>query len=277
MQKARIIAGISAWLGALLMFFPIFWMGVTSFKTEIEAIGPSLLFAPTLENYADVDARADYLSYALNSVTESLGSSLLAMVLGVPAAYVFAFFPRKHTKGILLWMLSTKMMPPVGILVPMYLLFRNLGLLDTRSGIIILFTLSNLPIVIWMLYSFFKDVPRDVLEAGIMDGANFITQLRYLILPMALPGVISTALLSSILCWNEAFWSLNLSASRAAPLTAFIASFSSPEGLFWAKLSAASVLAVAPILAMGWLAQRQLVNGFTSGAAKSRARGGRDY
>src|SRR3954465_7239610 len=203
MQKARIIAGISAWLGALMMFFPIFWMGVTSLKTEIEAIEPSLLFVPTLENYAEVDARADYLHFAVNSVIESLGSSLLALALGVPAAYVFAFFPEKNTKGVLLWMLSTKMMPMVGILVPMYLLFRNLGLLDTRLGIIILFTLSNLPIVIWMLYSFFRYVPREIVEAGITDGAQFITQLRYLILPMALPGVISTALLSIILCWNE--------------------------------------------------------------------------
>jgi sorbitol/mannitol transport system permease protein len=268
MQKSRIIAGVGAWVAALVMFFPIFWMVVTSFKSEIEAIEPSLIFVPTLENYAEVDARADYLFYALNSITESLGSTLLALVLGVPAAYVFAFFPKKHTKDVMLWMLSTKMMPVVAVLVPMYLLFRDMGLLDTRSGIIILFTLSNLPIVVWMLYSFFKDVPREILEAGRMDGAHFLTQLRFLLIPLTLPGIASTALLSIILCWNEAFWSLNLSASRASPLTAFIASFSSPQELFWAKLSAASVLAVAPILVMGWFTQHQVVRGLTFGTVK---------
>ena len=270
MQKSRIIAGIGAWLAALVMFFPIFWMIVTSFKSEIEAIEPSLIFVPTLQNYAEVDARADYLHFALNSIIESLGSTLLALALGVPAAYVFAFFSRKRDKHVLLWMLSTKMLPAVGVLVPMYLLFRDLGLLDTRLGIVLLFTLSNLPIVIWMLYAFFKDVPSEVLESGIMDGANFLTQLRFLVIPMTLPGIAATALLSAILCWNEAFWSLNLSAARGAPLTAFIASFSSPEELFWAKLSAASVLAVAPILAMGWFTQRQLVRGLTIGIVKAR-------
>jgi sorbitol/mannitol transport system permease protein len=179
-----------------------------------------------------------------------------------------AFFPTKRTKGTLLWMLSTKMMPPVGVLVPMYLLYRDFGLLDTKTGLIIVYTLMNLPIVIWMLYTFFKEVPGEILEAGRMDGARARQEVTELLLPLALPGIASTALLSIILCWNEAFWSLNLSAHNAAPLTAFIASFSSPEGLFWAKLSAASTLAIAPILVFGWMSQRQLVRGLTFGAVK---------
>jgi sorbitol/mannitol transport system permease protein len=268
MSRHSIFAGIGAWLIAFLMFFPILWMFITSFKSEIDAVDPSLIFTPTLEGYLEVNARADYFAYAFNSISESLGSTAMALILGVPAAYAFAFFPKKHTKDVLLWMLSTKMLPAVGVLVPMYLLFRDMGLLDTRLGISIVFTLSNLPIVIWMLYSFFQEVPPEILEAGRMDGAHFWTQLRFLLFPLTLPGIASTALLSIILCWNEAFWSLNLSASRAGPLTAFIASFSSPEELFWAKLSAASVLAIAPILAMGWITQRQLVRGLTFGAVK---------
>lgn len=270
MTRSKTSAGafIVGWAAAIFMFFPIFWMVLTSFKSEIDAVSPSFDFTPTLQSYADVNARADYLSYALNSIIESIGSTLLALALGVPAAYAAAFFPSKKTKDLLLWMLSTKMMPAVGVLVPMYLLFRTAGLLDTRTGLIILFTLSNLPIVIWMLYSFFKDVPPEILEAARMDGARFWTQMRFVLLPLTMPGIASTALLSVILCWNEGFWSLNLSASRAGPLTAFIASFSSPEGLFWAKLSAASTLAVAPILIMGWLTQRQLVRGLTFGAVK---------
>lgn len=270
MYNARnsFIAGIVGWTAAILMFFPIFWMILTSFKSEIDAVVPSFLFSPTLQNYADVNSRADYLSYAMNSVVEAIGSTILALVIGLPAAYACAFYPGKRTKSLLLWMLSTKMMPAVGVLVPMYLMFRDAGLLDTRIGLILLFTGGNLPIVIWMLYSFFKDVPTPILEAGRMDGARFWTQLRYILIPISLPGIASTALLSIILCWNEAFWSLNLSASKAGPLTAFIASFSSPEGLFWAKLSAASTLAVAPILVMGWITQRQLVRGLTFGAVK---------
>jgi sorbitol/mannitol transport system permease protein len=150
----------------------------------------------------------------------------------------------------------------------MYLLYRDFGLLDTRTGLIIVYTLMNLPIVIWMLYTFFKEVPGEILEAGRMDGAKARQEVTELLLPLALPGIASTSLLAIILCWNEAFWSLNLSAHNAAPLTAFIASFSSPEGLFWAKLSAASTLAIAPILVFGWMSQRQLVRGLTFGAVK---------
>jgi len=261
--------GLVGWLSALIMFFPIFWMFLAAFKTEIDAVGPpQLVFTPTFENFGEVNSRADYLAYALNSILESLGATLACLVLAVPAAYAAAFFPTRRTKDLLLWMLSTKMMPAVGVLVPMYLLFRDSGLLDTRLGLVILFTLSNLPIVVWMLYSFFKDVPHEILEAARMDGANVGSQILHLLLPLTLPGIASTALLSIILCWNEAFWSLNLTASQAGPLTAFIASFSSPEGLFWAKLSAASTLAVAPILVFGWITQRQLVRGLTFGAVK---------
>jgi sorbitol/mannitol transport system permease protein len=262
-------AGLIGWLGALAMFFPILWMLLAAFKTEIDAIGPpSFFFQPTLENFAQVNSRADYFAYALNSVVESFGATVVALLVAIPAAYATAFYPTRRTKDLLLWMLSTKMMPAVGVLVPMYLMFLKAGLLDTRTGLILLFTLSNLPIVVWMLYSFFKDVPREILEAGRMDGARVVEQIRYLLLPLTLPGIASTALLSIILCWNEAFWSLNLTASQAGPLTAFIASFSSPEGLFWAKLSAASTLAVAPILVFGWLTQKQLVRGLTFGAVK---------
>jgi sorbitol/mannitol transport system permease protein len=167
-----------------------------------------------------------------------------------------------------MWMLSTKMMPAVGVLVPIYLIAIWTHLLDTWTGMIIMFTLMNLPIVVWMLYSFFREVPKEILEAARMDGATPRQQLLELLLPLSLPGIFSTALLSIIICWNEAFWSINLTASNAAPLTAFIASFSSPEGLFWAKLSAASLLAIAPILVFGWLTQKQLVRGLTFGAVK---------
>ncbi|MEO1017583.1 MAG: carbohydrate ABC transporter permease [Pseudomonadota bacterium] len=258
------------WGVAALIFFPIFWMVLTSFKTELEAVQtpPSLFFEPTFDNYVEVQERAAYFRFAMNSVVISFGSTLLALLFAVPAAYAMAFFPGRWTKDTLLWMLSTKMLPPVGVLVPIYLIFRDLNLLDTRTGLTIVYALINLPILVWMLFTFFKEVPKDILEAGRMDGARPKQELYHILLPLSLPGIASTGLLAVILSWNEAFWSLNLTTSAAAPLTAFIASFSSPEGLFWAKLSAASSMAIAPILVFGWMSQKQLVRGLTFGAVK---------
>ncbi len=265
----RLWLGVLGWTVAIVIFFPIFWMVLTGFKTEAEAIAePSLIFSPTLDSYAEVQSRAGYAKFAINSVVVAFGSTLLALLIAIPSAYSMAFLPTKRTKGTLLWMLSTKMLPPVGVLVPIYLLFRDVGLLDTRTGLIIVYTLMNLPIVVWMLYTFFKDMPKDILEAGRMDGAGTLQEVLYLLLPLTLPGIASTGLLAVILSWNEAFWSLNLTSSQAAPLTAYIASFSSPEGLFWAKLSAASTMAIAPILVFGWLTQKQMVRGLTFGAVK---------
>lgn len=269
-QKTPRWIPVLAWVIAILVFFPIFWMALTSFKAETEAIStpPSLFFTPTLENYNDVFDRSNYARFVWNSIAVSFGSTLLALAFAIPAAYAMAFFPTKRTPSTLLWMLSTKMMPPVGVLIPMYLIFKTLGLLDTVTGLLIIYTLINLPIVVWMLYTYFKDVPGEILEAGRVDGAKPMQELFLLLIPLAVPGIASTGLLSIILSWNEAFWSLNLTSSQGAPLTAFIASFSSPQGLFWAKLSAASLMAIAPILVVGWMSQRQLVSGLTFGAVK---------
>jgi sorbitol/mannitol transport system permease protein len=266
-----VISTIGAWFFGFLIFFPILWMVLTSFKTELEAfaIPPSFLFFHwTTENYATVQERSDYLHHALNSIIIAGGSTLIALLIAIPAAWSMAFSPTKRTKDILLWMLSTKMMPPVGVLVPIYLIYKSFGLLDSRVGLVFILCLGNLPIVIWMLFTYFKEIPRDILEAARMDGATIGRELVYVLTPMAIPGLASTMLLNLILAWNEAFWTLNLSTSNAAPLTTFIASYSSPEGLFWAKLSAASTLAIAPILVLGWFSQKQLVRGLTFGAVK---------
>ncbi len=266
----RSVTALLAWTVTACMFFPIFWMVLTSFKSETAAISAHGLFHfhPTFASYADMFSRADYLAFAINSLIVSLAATAVALVLGIPAAYAMAFQPTKRTRGILLWMLSTKMMPAAGVLMPIYLIFRTFHMLDTRIGLILINALMNLPILTWMLFTFFKDIPLDILEAGRMDGARMADEIRHLLLPLALPGVASTSLLSIILCWNESFWSINLTSSAAAPLAAFIASFSSPEGLFYAKLSAASTVAIAPILVLGWLGQRQIVRGLTFGAVK---------
>ncbi len=260
-----------AWLIGLTIFFPILWTILTSFKTEAEAISspPSLLFFDwTFENYGAVQERSNYFRHFWNSVVISVGSTLLGLAIAIPAAWSMAFVPGRATKHVLMWMLSTKMLPPVGVLIPIYLIFRDVGLLDTRTGLVIVLTLINLPIIVWMLYTYFKEIPVDILEAARMDGASLREEIIYVLTPMAVPGIASTLLLNIILAWNEAFWTLNLTAAKAAPLTAFIAGYSSPEGLFYAKLSAASTMAIAPILILGWFSQKQLVRGLTFGAVK---------
>ncbi|MCP5366000.1 MAG: carbohydrate ABC transporter permease [Hyphomicrobiales bacterium] len=262
---------VAAWAVGLLIFFPILWTILTSFKTEAEAIASPPLFLGfdwTLENYAEVQERSDYFRHFWNSVVISLGSTLVGLLIAIPAAWSMAFVPGRRTKDVLMWMLSTKMLPPVGVLVPIYLIFRDTGLLDTRTGLVIVLTLINLPIIVWMLYTYFKEIPGEILEAARMDGAGLWSEIVHVLTPMAVPGIASTLLLNIILAWNEAFWTLNLTAATAAPLTAFIASYSSPEGLFYAKLSAASTMAIAPILVMGWFSQKQLVRGLTFGAVK---------
>lgn len=269
--RRKALTTAAAWTVGFLIFFPILWIVILSFKSEGDAIRTPievLTSAWTAESYATVQERSDYFKHFLNSVTISVGSTLLGLVIAIPAAWSMAFVPGRRTKDVLMWMLSTKMLPPVGVLVPFYLMFRDFGLLDTRSGLVFVLMMINLPIIIWMLYTYFKEIPAEILEAARMDGAGLREEILYVLTPMAVPGIASTVLLNIILAWNEAFWTLNLTAAKAAPLTAFIASYSSPEGLFYAKLSAASTMAIAPILIMGWFSQKQLVRGLTFGAVK---------
>jgi len=269
--RQKIITTIIAWTVAMVIFFPILWIVVLSFKSEGDAISTPmrvLTSAWTFDSYAVVQDRSDYFKHFFNSVIVAVGSTLLGILVAVPAAWSMAFVPSARTRGILMWMLSTKMLPAVGVLYPIYLLFIELGLLDSRTGLVIVLMLINLPIIVWMLYTYFREIPAEILEAARMDGAGMRAELLYVLTPMAIPGIASTMLLNIILAWNEAFWTLNLTAAKAAPLTAFIASYSSPEGLFYAKLSAASVMAIAPILVMGWFSQKQLVRGLTFGAVK---------
>src|SRR5271163_2525566 len=221
----RIRVTIVAWVVAFLIFFPILWTFITSFKSELDAIAmpPKFLFFNwTLENYYEVQERSNYLKFAFNSIALSIGANVIGLLIAVPAAWSMAFAPGKRTKDLL----------------------------------------------VWMLYTYFKEIPVDILEAARMDGASLLNEILYVLTPMAVPGIASTMLLAIILAWNEAFWTLNLTTSNAAPLPAFIASYSAPEGFFWAKLSAASTLAIAPILILGWFSQKQLVRGLTFGAVK---------
>ena len=269
--RRKLLYTVAAWSVALLIFFPVLWTILTSFKTEASAVAsPPQLFTAdwTLQNYAEVWNRSDYPRFFWNSVVISVGSTLLGLLIAIPAAWSMAFVPGNKTKDLLMWMLSTKMMPAAAVLIPMYLIFQRTGLFDTRIGLVLALMLMNLPVIVWMLYTYFKEIPGEILEAARMDGASLKNEILYILTPMAVPGIASTMLLNIILAWNESFWTITLTTVDAAPLSAFIASFSAPQGLFYAKLSAASTMAIAPILIMGWFSQKQLVRGLTFGAVK---------
>src|SRR5690554_3767919 len=206
--RRKITVSIIAWLIGLVIFFPILWTFLTSFKTEGTAIAipPRFVFFDwTLENYFTVQERSNYFRHFSNSVITAVGSTVIGLLIAIPAAWAMAFSPTKRTKDVLMWMLSTKMLPAVGVLVPIYLIFRDLRLLDTHIGLIAVLTMINLPIIIWMLFTYFKEIPVDILEAARMDGASLRQEVMHVLTPMAVPGIASTLLLNIILAWNEAF------------------------------------------------------------------------
>jgi sorbitol/mannitol transport system permease protein len=256
---------------AFAMFFPILWMFMTSFKTEQMAIQfpPQFFFEPTFENWRVALFNSPFLEYLRNTVVITFFSILLALLLGIPTAYAMAFYQTKRTDSSLLWMMSTRMLPPAGVIVPLYILFLRLNLLDTHLGLIILYAGMNFPLVVWMLRSFMLEVPYEIIEAARLDGATLVDEFRRVILPLLIPGLAATALLAMIFTWNEFFLAVNLTSRDASPLSVYISTFKAAQGnLFIAKMSAAATAAVIPVLLAGWIAQRQLVTGLTMGAIK---------
>jgi sorbitol/mannitol transport system permease protein len=258
-----------AWFAAIIFFFPVFWMVLTSFKTESAAYttAPKFFFHPTLDQYKAVFS-SGVGPFLINSAIATVLSVLLVLLLATPAAYALSMRPVGRWRDALFFFISTKMLPVVAAIVPIYLAVRDLGLLDSLPTLIILYTAMNLPIAVWMMRSFFLEVPSEILEAARMDGANLRHELSEVVLPVVAPGLAATALICAIFAWNEFFFALNLTSIRAATMPVFLVSFVTSEGLFWAKLAAAATLASIPVLIAGWIAQRQLVRGLSMGAIK---------
>lgn len=300
-----------AWAVALISFFPVFYLVITGFKSEADAVdlpprvlpvpgiesdgdpamtdvespdpgaqideGWSFWFDPTLEQYRNVIGR-DFVPFFRNSAIASLGSTAAVLLLAVPAAYGLAIWPVKRWKDVLFFFISTKFLPAAGVIVPLYIIYspngdpdlfdKGLGLLGSMWGLMILYTAMNLPIAIWMLRSFFEEVPRDILDAARVDGASIRQEVTQVLLPMVTPGIAATAFLAVIFAWNEFFFAVSLAAAGRSTVPIFMVKFVTSEGLFWAKLSASATMAVLPIVLIGWVAQRQLVRGLSLGAVK---------
>ncbi|GAA4732402.1 carbohydrate ABC transporter permease [Actinomycetospora chibensis] len=266
---ANVWFGVIAWIVGIAFFFPVFWMVLTSFKTEADAYTttPKIIFEPTLEQYEGVFA-AGIGPYLANSVAATVISTILVLLLGVPAAFALSLRPVQKTTDVLFFFISTKMLPVVAAIVPIYVVVNQIGMLDNIWTLIILYTGMNLPIAVWMMRSFFLEVPGELLEQASIDGAPLWRTLREIVLPIISPGIFATALICVIFAWNEFFFAVNLTAANAGTVPVFLVGFITSEGLYWAQLSAAATLAALPVVLAGWVAQNKLVQGLSFGAVK---------
>ncbi len=260
---------VIAWAVGIIFVFPVLWMVLTGFKQEQSAASnpPTWVFAPTFDQYREVFNR-HIAPYLINSAMASLFSTLLVILLATPAAYALSLRPVGKWRDALFFFISTKMLPLVAALLPIYLLVKALGMLDNVWTLVILYTSMNLPIAVWMMRSFLLEVPREIVEAASVDGAGLGRTLRSVILPVVSPGLAATGLICFIFSWNEFFFAVNLTATNAGTAPIFLVGFITSEGLFLARLCAAATLVSLPVLLAGWLAQNKLVRGLSMGAVK---------
>lgn len=267
-RGTRIAMGLAGWFGSLVLFFPIAYMVLKSFQTETVAAAPNpvLFFSPTVANYAEA-IQAGILPYAVNSLAVVLISTLIVIVLAVPAAYALSIRPIKKTQDALFFFISTKMMPIAAGIIPIYVVASALGLLNTVTVLVIMHIGMNLPLAIWMIRSFMQEIPMEVLEAASVDGAKGGRVMWSIILPLVRPGLASTALLCAVFSWNEYFYAVNLTTSTST-LPLFLQKFLSFGELYTAHVAAVATLVSLPVIIAGWLAQKALVRGLLFGAVK---------
>lgn len=282
-KRERAIAGqsrwgslalsVTAWLVSVVFIFPVFWMVLNGFKEEADAhASPRLFFSPTLDRMRDVTTQTPgILGFGeafMNSFWVVAISTVLVLALAIPAAYALSVFPVPKWRDVLFFFISTKFLPIVAAILPLWIIARDIGILNTRLVLIILYTAMNLPLAVWMLRSFFGEVPRELIEAAQIDGASWWGQITSVVLPIVAPGIAATALLCVIFAWNEFFLAVQLNPVDASTVPVWVTSNVSTRGNFLAKLSAASTLAVFPVVVAGWFAQKQMIRGLSMGAIK---------
>lgn len=267
--QAGAVWTIIAWIATLIFFAPVAWMVLTSFHTEADAAtNPPSIFAPfTLTGYRALFTRG-IETFLINSAMASIISTLIVLALAIPTAYALSIKPVEKWTDVMFFFLSTKFLPAIAALLPIYLIVKKLGMLDNVWTLIILYTSMNLPIAIWMMRSFLAEVPKEILEAAEVDGAGLLRVLVSVVWPVAMPGVAATALICFIFSWNEFMFAVNLTGVRAGTAPVFLVGFITSEGLFLAQLCAAATMVSLPVLIAGWAAQDKLVRGLSLGAVK---------
>ncbi len=272
-QKASLASRVSlstlAWFLSLLFFFPVFWTLLISFRNEVDAgTFPPKWIAPfTLENYEKV-FKVGAKSFLLNSAIASIGSTIVILALAFPAAYALSIKPIKKSKDVLSFFLSTKFLPPIAALLPIYLILQKLQLLDNILALTVFYVAMNLPLAVWLLRSFLKEIPRELVEAAELDGASTIKILYRVLVPISMPGIAATSLICFIFTWNEFLLAINVTGFSAATAPVYLVGFVTAEGLFFAQLSAVSIVVSLPVIIAGWAAQDKLVSGLSLGAVK---------
>jgi sorbitol/mannitol transport system permease protein len=272
-RSVSVLLGLLAWLAGLVFFFPVFWMILSSFKSERDAnASPKLFFDPTLDRYRDVmggtEGLLSFSTAVTNSATVVVLSTLLVLAMAIPAAYALAINQIPKWRDVLFFFISTKFLPIVASILPIWIIASRFGKLNTLTVLVVLYTAMNLPLAIWMLRSFFMEIPRELIEASEIDGAKLRGQLTSVVLPIAAPGIAATALLCVIFAWNEYFYAVQLNPVDGSTIPMWVTTHVSTRGNFLATLSAASVLACIPVVVAGWLAQKRMIRGLAMGAIK---------
>ena len=271
-RSAIIGIGVAAWVVGMLWIFPVAWTLLTSFKTEQDASAQTLHNSLTFARYSDVSHSTTgtlSLSAAFTNSLVVVGvSTVIVMLLALPAAYALAIRPVPKWRDVLFFFISTKFLPIVASIFPIYVYAQKWNLIGTRTILIVLYIAINLPLAIWMLRSFFVEVPRELIEASEIDGTSLFNQLRSVILPIAAPGIAATALLCVIFAWNEYFYAIQLNFAGASTMPQWVIGNVSTRGNFLAKLSAASIIACLPVVLAGWAAQKRMIRGLSMGAIK---------
>ncbi len=256
---------------AIAYFSPIFYMFLSGFKTEQQAVKPSLLFSPTFETYKKVLSDPTMIEYLKNSIFQVIMGTGISLLLGIPVAFALVFGKLKtkdSANKIYLWFITTILLPPVAVLIPLFITYQKLNLKNNPLGLLLAYVGFNIPLAVWLVHSFFSDLPKDIFEAARIDGCSRWQQMIIFAIPLARMGIISAGLIIAVQIWNEFFLSFNLTGNPSATLPVYMARFREQQGLFVAQLSASSTISILPALILGWMSQKALVKGLTLGAVK---------
>ena len=270
-KTKAIVLSVVIFALAIIYIFPILYMFLSGFKTEYQAVSPGFIFLPTLETYQKVLSDASMWRYIQNSLFHVVLGTGICLALGVPAAFVIVFgqFRKRSTNSAMHgWFITTILLPPVAVLIPLYTWFQKFGLNKGSLGLLIAYVGFNIPIVVWMVHSFFSDLPPEIIEAAEIDGCNRRQQLMHIAVPLVRTGIIAAGLLVAVFIWNEFFLAFNLTGNEGATLPVYMSRFREQQGMFIAQLSASTTIAVLPAIVLGWMTQKSLVQGLTAGAVK---------
>ena len=274
-RRGNLIVALFAYAALLVLLvvflFPLLWVVGLSLKTRLQTFAdpPLFIWWPTFANYAGVLHAADFLAAFVNSLVTASGAVLLSLCVGVPAAYAFARFPFRGRSFLFLALLVMRMLPPIAVLVPMFVLFNKLGLVDTRFAVVLAYSTFSLPLVAWIMRGFFEDLPRELEESAWVDGASRAAAFRLVVLPLVRPGLVAATILILLLAWNDFLFAAVLTDNATRTLPVLVAGFvGGDSGIDWGPMTASGVLAVLPVLLFAFAAQRHLVAGLSSGAVK---------